>query len=141
MDADPAGAAPVERLRPIRVLLVGRDRRFLRMADILFTRHGWEVTRIERSSELLDRVRSHRPNVVVLDGTDSLSATARTVSALESLPAPVHPLVVYEGAEDDALRSLRLLPKWGSFEEIVGEVERLYEGRPAAIETAQEPLS
>lgn len=118
--------SPVERLRPIRVLLVGRDRRFLRMANVLLSRHGCEVTPVERPSQLLEHVRSQRPNVVVLDGSDSLNVTARTVAVLESLPVPVHPLVVYEGAQEDALRNLALLPKWGAFDQIVLEVERLY---------------
>lgn len=135
------GSAPVERLRPIRVLLVGRDRRFLRMADVLGSRHGWEVTRVERPSELLDHVRRERPNVVVLDGTDSLNATARMVAALEALPSPVHPLVVYEGAHDDVLRSLTLLPKWGAFDEIVGEVERLYGQRAAGSGASKSSLA
>lgn len=119
---------PVTRLRPIRVLLVGRDRRFLRMANVLLSRHGCEVASIERSSELLERVERQRPNVVVLDGSDSLSATARAVAALEALPMPVSTVIVYEGAQDDPLRQLRLLPKWGGFDEIVSEVERVYSG-------------
>jgi PleD family two-component response regulator len=121
------GGASVSRLRPLRVLLVGHDRRFLRMAGMLFSRHGWDVAQLERSSELLDEVHRRQPNVVVLDGTASLNATARVVAALEALPGPVHPLVVYEGTDEDALRKLRLLPKWGAFDEIVREVERLYQ--------------
>jgi hypothetical protein len=117
---------PVTRLRPIRVLLVGRDRRFLRTANVLLTRHGCEVASIERPSELFNLVERQRQDVVVLDGSDSLSTTARTVAALEALPTPVSAVVVYEGAHDDPLRHLRLLPKWGGFDEIVSEVERVY---------------
>jgi CheY-like chemotaxis protein len=119
---------PVARLRAIRVLLVGRDQRFLRMADMLLRRHGCEVASIERPSELLDRVERQRPNVVVLDGSESVSATARAVAALEALALPVSTVIVYEGAQDDPLRQLRLLPKWAGFDEIVSEVERVYAG-------------
>ena len=126
----PDGA--VRRLRPIRVLLVGRDRRFLRAAAVLLGRRGCEVRTIERPSELLETVEAQRTNVVVLDGTDSISATARAVAALETLPVPVSWLIVYEGSDEEPLRQLRLLPKWGAFEEIASEVERLYgEGWPA----------
>lgn len=119
---------PVTRLRPIRVLLVGRDRRFLRTANVLLTRHGCEVVSTERPSELFDRVEGERPNVVVLDGSDSLSATAKAVAALEALQTPLSVVVVYEGSQDDPLRHMRLLPKWGAFDQIVSEVERVYRG-------------
>lgn len=124
----------VVRLRPIRVLLVGRDRRFLRTAAVLLGRRGCDVVAIERPSDLLDTVEEQRTNVVVLDGSDSISATARAVATLDALPVPVSSLIVYEGVNRDPLRHLRLLPKWGAFEEIAAEVERLYErSRPAAI--------
>ena len=121
---EPKGV-PVEGTSPIRVLLVGRDRRFLRTAEVLLRRRGHDVTRIERPSELLERVSRERPDVVVLDGSDSLNATARTVAALDSLPG-VHPLVLFEGAGDDALGKLRLRPKWGPFDDIVLAIERLH---------------
>ena len=132
----------VRRLRPIRVLLVGRDRRFLRTAAVLLRRRGCEVTSIERPSDLLETVEARRVNVVVLDGTDSISATARAVATLEALPVPVSSLIVYEGTDKDPLRQLRLLPKWGAFEEIAAEVERLYGGGWAGLgRPAEEALS
>jgi hypothetical protein len=121
------GEGAVVRLHAIRVLLVGRDRRFLRSAAVLLGRRGCEVASIERPSELLDAVAAQRTNVVVLDGTDSISATARAVGALDALPVPVASVIVYEGASRDPLRHLRLLPKWGAFEEIASEVERVYD--------------
>lgn len=132
--------APVFRLHPIRVLLVSRDRRFLRMANVLLSRHGCEVASIERPSGLLDRVEHRPPNVVVLDGSESLATTARRVAALDALPAPVPSVIVYEGAEEDPLRHLRMLPKWGGFEEIVFEVERAYRGGWSGHGAAEDSL-
>lgn len=132
--------AAVVPLRPVRILLVGRDRRFLRTASVLLSRRGCEVIEVRRPSQLLAHVERERPDVVVLDGSDSLNATARTVAALESLARRVHTLVVYESGEQDALRDVRLLPKWGSFDEIVLEVERLHasaETAPAATGSAR----
>ncbi len=123
-----SGGASIVRLRPIRVLLVGRDRRFLRAAGVLLRRHGCEVISTDRPSELLDRVDRQRPNVVVLDGSDSLAATVRAVAALEALPSPVSAVVVCDKPPHESLRHLRVVPKWGAFDEIVSEVERHYGG-------------
>lgn len=125
------GDGAVVRLRPIRVLLVGRDRRFLRTAAVLLTRRQCEVISIERPSELLRAIDSQRTDVAVLDGTDSIYTTARTVAALAALPVPVPSLVVHERAGEGHLRGLSLLPKWGDFDDLAAEVERRYiDGTP-----------
>lgn len=126
MSAPERAGATVTQLRPIRVLLVGQDRRFTRAARMLLARRGCEVSSIERPSELLETVEDRRSDVVVLDGSNSISATAKAVAALEALPVPVSSMIVYEGGGEDPLRQLRLLPKWGAFDEIASEVERLY---------------
>jgi CheY-like chemotaxis protein len=125
---------------PIRVLVVGRDRRFLRAVDVLLSRHGCEVAHVDRPSELLDRVRGQHPNVVLLDGSDSISATADAVATLEGLPTPVPTLIVYEGTAGESLRRLSLLPKWGPFEELLSEVERLH-GNNHSGRAAVEPIA
>jgi hypothetical protein len=132
---------PVARLRPIRVLLVGRDRRFLRTVAVLLGRRGCEVTAIERPADLLGTVALQRPNVVLLDGSDSISATAKAAAALDALPAPVSSLIVYEGLRQEPLRQLRLLPKWGAFDAIASEVERLYRRCPSGQEAGEPALS
>ena len=132
-----ADLATVRSLRPIRVLLVSRDRRFLRVAKLLFRQHGCIVEATERPSEMLDRIAAQRTNVVVLDGSDSLSATARAMALIEALPADVTPLVVYEGAESPPLRNLSLMSKWGAFQELVDEVQRAYShGGPPEVSDA-----
>lgn len=125
--ADPAA---VRTLHPIRVLLVSRDRRFLRVAALLFRQRGCVVESTERPSEMLDRIATQRTNVVVLDGSDSLAATARAMALIEALPADVVPLVVYEGADSAPPRNLSLMSKWGAFEELVHEVQRAYSRTP-----------
>jgi DNA-binding NtrC family response regulator len=120
------GGRSIVRLRPIRVLLIGRDRRFLRTAEVLLRRHRCEVTSTDRPSELLDRVALQRPNIVVVDASDSLVAAARAVAALEALPSPVSAVVVCDHPPDKSLRHLHVLPKWGAFDELLSEVERRY---------------
>ena len=128
-----AEGASVVRLRPIRVLLTGRDRRFLRAADVLLRRHRCEVTSTDRPSELLERVARDRPHVVVVDGSDSLAAAARAVAALEALPSPVSTIVVSDHPPGKSLLNLHVLPKWGAFDELLSEVEwRFRAGSPIA---------
>lgn len=134
------GSSAVTRLRPIRVLLVAHDRRFLRTANVLLSRQGCEVFHLERPSELLDQAERQRPNVVVLDGSDSLSATAKAVAALEAMPTPVYTVVVYEATQGDPLRGLRMVPKWGAFSELMSEVQRLYDNGSSASDFAEEVL-
>lgn len=132
--ADPGS---VRSLHRIRVLLVSRDRRFLRVAALLFQRRGCLVEMTERPSEMLDRIAAQRTNVVVLDGSDSLSATARAMALVEALPGDVTPLVVYDGAESPPLRNLSLLSKWGAFDQLLGEVQRAYaRGGPTEADAA-----
>jgi DNA-binding NtrC family response regulator len=134
----PAG---VHRLHPIRVLLVGSDRRFMRMAAMLLTRNGCTVQWTERPSDALACIKRGRTNVVVMDATSSLLEASRMMAAIETLPVPVGVLMVYEGSEADPIRSLRLLPKWGAFDEIVSEVEYLYDGGQPQAEAFPDALA
>ena len=118
-----AGDAEVHRLHPIRVLLVARDRRFLRMAAALLEQRGCTVEATERPSELLPIVRRGRTDVVVVDGSGSLTAAVRAIAAVAALDPPVGGVVVAEGASRQ-LGTLRVLAKWGPFDSLVHEVER-----------------
>ena len=132
-----AEPAAIRTLHPIRVLLVSRDRRFLRVAALLFRQRGCLVAATARPSEMLDRIAAQRTNVVVLDGSDSLAATARAMALIEALPADVTPLVVYEGGDSAPPRNLSLMSKWGAFEELVHEVQRAYmRGTPTEVSDA-----
>ena len=108
-----------------RVVLAVRDRRFLRVTSFLLAREGFLVTSTRKLEDLLGMVQRHRPDVVILDGMDSLTATARALAEIEALPYPVAVLVVAEVPEASSPTSVRLLHKWTSFDRIVEEVERI----------------
>jgi DNA-binding NtrC family response regulator len=118
----------VEPGRRIRVVLAARDRRFLRVTSFLLARDGFLVDSTRKVEDLPDMVQRHRPDVVILDGMDSLTMTARAIAGLEALPYSVAVLVVAEAPEASSPRSVRLLHKWTSFDRLVHEVERLSEG-------------
>jgi DNA-binding NtrC family response regulator len=111
-----------------RVVLAARDRRFLRVTSFLLAREGFLVNSTRRLEDLLEMVQRHRPDVVILDGMDSLTMTARALAEIEALPYSVAVLVVAEVPEASSPTSLRLLHKWTSFERLVQEVERLSDG-------------
>jgi DNA-binding NtrC family response regulator len=108
-----------------RVVLAVRDRRFLRVTSFLLAREGFLVTSTRKLEDLLGMVQRHRPDVVILDGMDSLTATARALAEIEALPYSVAVLVVAEVPEASSPTSVRLLHKWTSFDRIVEEVERI----------------
>jgi len=111
-----------------RVVLAARDRRFLRVTSFLLAREGFLVNSTRRLEDLLGMVQRHRPDVVILDGMDSLTMTARALVEIEALPYSVAVLVVAEVPEASSPTSLRLLHKWSSFDRLVQEVERLSDG-------------
>jgi DNA-binding NtrC family response regulator len=118
----------VEPARRIRIVLAASDRRFLRVTSFLLARDGFLVDSTRKLEDLLEMVQRHRPDVVILDGMDSLTMTARAIAGLEALPYSVPVLVVAEAPEASSPRSVRLLHKWTSFDRLVHEVERLSEG-------------
>jgi DNA-binding NtrC family response regulator len=118
--------ASVEPARGIRVVLAARDRRFRRVTSFLLGRKGFLIDSVRTTDELLRVVERQRPDVVILDGTDSLTGTTRAIAAIEALSHPVAVLVVAEAPDASSPRSLRLLHKWTPFNRLVDEVERLW---------------
>jgi DNA-binding NtrC family response regulator len=117
----------LESIAPVRIVLAARDPHFLRVTSFLLAREGFMVDSTRRLEDLLDMVKRYRPNVVILDGMDSLTRTAQALVEIEALPHPVSVLVVAEVPEASAPTNVRLLHKWTPFERLVQEVERASE--------------
>jgi CheY-like chemotaxis protein len=115
----------VEHGRAIRVVLAARDRRFLEVTSFLLGRKGFVIDAVRNPEHLLEVVERTRPDVVIVDGMDSLTVTARTIAAIEALSHPVAVLVVAEAPEVASPKTVRLLHKWTPFDRLVDEVERL----------------
>jgi len=120
----------VRALRPLRVLLAARDRRFLRVAGFLLARHGFAVESTKRPRELLALVDARCPDIVILDGSDSLADAARTVGAIEAVHPHVTVIVMAEDAAPQTAVNFRIFPKWTSLEELVLKIERMHLGVP-----------
>jgi hypothetical protein len=122
-------ASNLRALHPVRVLLVGRDRRFLRVAGAFLFAEGHAVESSERPSELLELVHRLHTDVAVIDASASLGEAARSAASLRALPAPVAAVLVADEERTSPGTGLSLLSKWGCFEELSARIEEAYEWR------------
>jgi CheY-like chemotaxis protein len=118
--------ANVLRLHPVRVLLIGSDRRFLRVTGALLASEGHIVESSERASELLELVHRLGTDVAVIDASTSLASAARAAASLRALPAPVATVLVADRDRSSSLAGLSVVYKWGGFDELCGRVEEAY---------------
>jgi CheY-like chemotaxis protein len=122
----------LHRLHPLRVLLAGRDRRFLRVTSFLLSQRGYDV--VETSSKkTLQEVERHKSDVILLETNDTRGVAARMVAALETLPTAPSVLVVFEDDEDDRWQGFRAIKKWTPIDELVQEIETAAVNRPAPL--------
>jgi CheY-like chemotaxis protein len=106
-----------------RVLLVTADRRFRALASTLLSQRGYTVIVSRGSEDVSELAERERADVVLLDATASLTAAARQSARLGSLPTPVG-VVAVSGESAGSLEALRVLAKWGPFDEVLAAVER-----------------
>jgi len=108
----------LHRLRPLRVLLAGRDRRYLRVTSFLLSQRGYDV--VETSSKkTLQAVERHKSDVILLETNDTRGVAARMVAALETLPTAPSVLVVFEDDDDDRWQGFKAVKKWTPIDELV----------------------
>jgi hypothetical protein len=111
-----------------RVLLVGRDRRYLVDAAERLRCDGFQVATTCRPSEIADLVNRLDLNIAVVDGSHYLAGTIRSLVAIEEIPTPVAVLTV---AEDCLISPLSpgVLPKWRSLARLAEHVRLAFELR------------
>jgi DNA-binding NtrC family response regulator len=111
--------AKVTPLRPIRVLLAARDRRFLRAAAVLLAERGYVIRAIEKMSQVPAVALQWRANVVVLDVTGGVTSALRAAAAVEGAELPTGVVLVGDG--EDAERVSAAL-KWDTLDELGEQV-------------------
>ena len=116
-----------------RVLLVGRDRRYLLDAAERLRRDGLQVATTCRPSEIAELVNRLDLNIAVVDGSHYLEGTIRSLVAIEEITTPVAVLTV---AEDRLISPLSpdVLPKWRSLAQLGEHVRLAFELRPTQWE-------
>jgi CheY-like chemotaxis protein len=124
-----ARASNVVRLQPVRVLLVGSDLRFLRVAAALLSFEGYSVQSCDRPRELLELVYRHRTDVAVIDASRSVGEAARAAASLRALPDPVGAVLVVDQERSSPAAGVPLISKWGQFDELSDRIGEAYEWR------------
>jgi len=122
----------VHRLHPLRVLVSGRDRRFLRVTSFLLSQRGYDVAQTS-PKKTLETIQRHRSDVVLLETSNLRVIVARQVAALQALPVAPSVLVVFDGDEDDSWHGLSTVQKWMPIETLVERIEAAALARPAPL--------
>jgi hypothetical protein len=114
--------ASVRRLQPLRIVVSGRDRRFVRVTSFLLERRGYDV-RDARADDVVDAAERHRADVVVLELAGASRVTAgRAMTALQASAVSPTVLLVCEGA-DSRWNGFPVVEKWTPIERLVEEIE------------------
>jgi DNA-binding NtrC family response regulator len=105
---------------------VSRDDDFMRLAHFLLTRNGFTVETTKKISQAVDLVGRYWLEVVVLDASESLSETARTVAAIEALHPQVSVLLVSDDERPKPNAALKVADKWEAMETLTEDIRRAH---------------
>jgi CheY-like chemotaxis protein len=122
----------LHRLQPLRVLLSGRDRRFVRVTSFLLSRRGYDVA-LASPRNIVEAAERHRADVVLLETADSRVSAARSVAALQALPMAPSVLVVFDDGDHERWTGLLAVPKWTPVDLLAEEIEAAARLRPAPL--------
>jgi CheY-like chemotaxis protein len=129
------GAPKLRRLQPLRVLLSGSDRRFLRVTSFLLAQRGYDVQETS-PRKTLEAAERHRSDVVLLETNGSRVMAARKVAALQALPIPPSVLVVFDDESEEAKdrwQGLSAVTKWTPMETLLEQIEAAALARPRPL--------
>ena|SRR5215813_3914216 len=115
-------APNVRRIRPLRVLLAMRDRRFMRVTAFLLERRGYAVVQ-EGGSNVVDAALRSHVDVIVIEGEPSRATSAKTLTALTALPTAPGLISIVDGEAGEQLAGVPAIAKWASVEELAREIE------------------
>jgi hypothetical protein len=129
-----AETVKVHRLQPLRVLLSGRDRRFLRVTSFLLAIRGYDVQDTS-PRKTLEAVERHRADVVLLETGPSRTVAARKIAALQALAGAPSVLLVVDGDDDEeqGWQGLPAVKKWTPIESLVAQIETAANNRPTPL--------
>jgi uncharacterized membrane protein (UPF0127 family) len=113
---------------PARVAVASSDSRFLRVSGFLLERHGFEVETFRQAADVMRSAADGRFAAVIVDGSGSLAAAARVIRTLSAESPTTGVVVVGDGGDRNGSDhtqpySLRVVPKWDSFEQLVQEIQ------------------
>ena len=106
----------------LRILVSTRDRHFRRVAEFLLTRQGMRAEFERDTDAAVELAERTRPDVVLLDGSQSLASVARGLNRLSVLDPSIRVVVVGDEVAE-VPKTLSVLPKWGPFAEILAAIQ------------------
>ena len=112
----------VRRLQPLRVLLAGRDARFMRVTSFLLSRRGYAVTR-SSLADAFEAAQRQRSDVVLVELDGSRVEAGRVVAALQASVAAPGLLLLAADTARDGWNGLPALDKWTPIEKLAAEIE------------------
>ena len=124
-DSSPAGTdlpAQVRRLRPLRILLAMRDRKFMRVTCFLLERRGYDVVQDGSASVVEAAARAH-PDVVVFEAEASRGSAARILAGLAALPRAPGVITIVEPKLHGSLLGVAAVAKWTPVDELAREID------------------
>jgi hypothetical protein len=121
----------VRTLHAIRVLLVGRDTRYLRAVDFLLGTRGYETRRLVRTGNLTREATRFDADVVVVDAGRRFPEAARQAAQLAGLTPDVGVVVAVERDLPPNSERLAFVDKWAPFDSLVESIERVWAELPA----------
>lgn len=124
--------ANVRPLRPVRVLLAGRDPRYVRAMAFLLGRRGFDTRSGLTATSLFADVEEYRPDVVVLVEADSFGDSVGQAVELLGLSDTFSVIVATTRHDAPSTNRLRFVDKWTSFEFLAEAVERAWAELPPA---------
>jgi len=128
----------VRRFQPLRVLLAGRDRRYIRVMSFVLERRGY-VVRSTTVDDAADAAKRYHADVVLLEGDRLRTEAARRAAAIEALNTNTRVILVVDAKPAD-WPGLTTLRKWGELDDLVDEIEGGPRGVPhdSDVEAAAE---
>ena len=127
----------VRRLQPLRVLLSGGDRRFVRVTSFLLARRGYDVSQVS-PGDAVEAAERQCADVVVLETNGSRADAARKVAALQALAASPGVLVVVDDGSQELWTGLETIRKWVQIDELAEAIEAASARRPTRLADAEE---
>jgi len=110
----------VERLAPMRLLVVSGDRHFRSVTSMLLSHRGCSVRTTAKANRAAEMISRDSVDVVVIDAGQSPVA-ARTIAAVSALGQSVGIVIVDESPA--RLRRPPVLAKWGPFDDLFAAIE------------------
>jgi hypothetical protein len=122
----------VRSLRPIRVLVAGRDARYVRATAFLLGRCGFDARRLRHGPSLLHDPRLATTDVLLLEAEAATARAAVQANAVLAAFDRVAVVVAANGPFPASGGRVEVVEKWASLDEVVAAVERAWTAVRAA---------